>query len=800
MDYKISILFLIIFSLKEVTNSDFTQNYFDFILINDTMNTGTYISPTISEDGYLYIVTGHDEDFDNDQSERYYVIYDIKTSSLIEKRLYYTSQGFSNGEAYAFIDKYQYFFISTYSKATGVSTYEAKKIRENKKEWIDNSIYGYRRSFKKADSVFYFMHPDRDLYLNVKKMTITYYIDNIPYFETIKTNKDIKLKSNEMISCDLTKDYNYILCAYFSEEQKASVSVFERDLTLKLTESFGKNDNYDENNFIKILYFKYNSVFVMMNSQSDKIARLSYFYYENNKINDKLAKILQNSNNYLDIENTQYKGNYGDNDIIALDTDKIIKIFGNNLSNNIIITIIQFYENDSSMSIKIYNMINNNNFDRFYQSRISLLKNSIVFCASAFKYGQLRTGYSIINYPNSKDKYLTSDRIIISNLISLENKLFSIEPKFKILNIPNDLILISKLTSKKIVLNAEYDYNDELILEKYRINEGPYNLEYQSIARGTDLGYSHLKVYPPDKVLNNNELLFEGRYGKITIDFQKCLDGYYNLESDINLCSNVKPSGHYLDEKEKIYKKCPEFCKECEAPEGNNDNCLSCKDGYILTDDTKACYPREIDYYYYDINERELKRCHPNCLRCYGAQIDEIDMNCVTCPKDYYKTIDVDSCYDHIPNNYYLDKEKNILKRCFENCLNCLGPKNEESMNCLGCINDEYFYRKDINNCSKPEDFKKRENISLNKINNDNFYIFICILIASLFIFIIICACYKTKEELEEKKKDKKKKEKKEKKDKNALKKINEPEQKDEKMVEMIIKNDIDNNNNEQEE
>ena len=89
MDYKILITILFfLFASKEVNNSEFINYYFNFELVDENMKQGTFISPTISEDGYLYIVTGHDEDLKNNQSQRYIIKYDINTSSLIEQYHY----------------------------------------------------------------------------------------------------------------------------------------------------------------------------------------------------------------------------------------------------------------------------------------------------------------------------------------------------------------------------------------------------------------------------------------------------------------------------------------------------------------------------------------------------------------------------------------------------------------------------------------------------------------------------------------------------------------------------------------
>ena len=747
------------------------------------------IIPTISEDGYLYIISGPNN-LESNLSQRYIITYDINSAKFINKYNYNTSFAFVYGEAYAFLDKSQYLFINSNSRTNDIGSFGVRDIRSGEEKiWEDSSICGIRRSFKKAGYFYYFAHLDcnngENNYLFIKKMVIDYYKDNIPHFEIIKTNNELKVLINSDISCDLTKDNNYIICAYYTDNDTVNISVFNNELKLLLTETLGevKSKNY----YATIIYFKENSNFIMMNSQTSLITRLSYFSYSNNQFIDKLSSITEDSQHYLDIENTQYNGYINNNYITTVD-DKIIKIFTRRGSagGQIIITIIQFYENDTSMSIKIYNMFNNNGFSSFFYPRISILKQSFVFCSSSVNDDDIRrTGYFFINYPNSTDINLDKNNIIIKDLINLENKLFSINLKFKVLSIPDDFKLISKSNSLEINNNDELELSDELILRQYKINEGPYILKYQAIARGTDLGYSHLNVYPPHKVLVNKELLFEGRHGKITIDFKKCLDGYYNFENSENLCSNVRPKGYYLDKENKIFRACPLTCEDCDAPDTNHTNCLSCKVNYYMTEDTEACCEKGEDNYYFDENTNKLRRCHQNCLKCYGSPIDETNMNCYKCPDNFYMTENTKCCYDYIPNHYYLDDK--ILRHCYKRCNNCLGTKNNDTMNCLECISDEYFFKNDTNDCILPNEFKKRDDLEFKKVNNSNLFIFIMIFISALIIFIITCKFYKIKEtDKQEQNKEQQKQQK-----KGLLNKKN-----DEKIYEMENKYDFNIENN----
>ena len=92
--------------------------------------------------------------------------------------------------------------------------------------------------------------------------------------------------------------------------------------------------------FIKIFYLKGSYNFILMNSQTKTISRLRYFNYQYNAITDKLASITKKTETYLDIYNTQYYGFNGDNDLIAVDSNKIIKLYS---GDKIITIFIQFY-------------------------------------------------------------------------------------------------------------------------------------------------------------------------------------------------------------------------------------------------------------------------------------------------------------------------------------------------------------------------------------------------------------------------------------------------------------------------
>ena len=695
MDFKL-LLFLFVFFIKQI-NSE--THLFSLIYAYDRMSPATYIRP-VSNNDKLYIVTGEDDINYGNKRHRYIIIYDIETASYLKTITYESDFGFWRGEPYLIGENSEYLFITTFNdENTFKSSFEIFDIsKQTKEERVDSVVNGYRRAFIKAGSFYYWMNLkqiDGDgNYISIKKMKISYSY-NFPQLEIIKSNdKAVKIVYQAMISCDITKNNNYILCAYYSEESKVAVSVFNTELSYINTNTY-ENVGYDDGDrYIKILYLNDDSNFVLMNSHTDNIIRFRYFNYKYNQFTEKTSKITKNLP-YIDIKNTQTKGHDGENDMIKVGSDKIITISDNISGNNLFITIIQFYD-DIAISIKIYEMVNNDGFMYMIQNRIAMLKDSLVVCLSSTKNDIHKPGYFIVNYPNSTDINLKQSNIIIKNIISLENKIFSLKLKFKVLSIPNGFVFISKSNSKIIKQNDILELEDQLLLKEFRVNEGPYILQYKPIAIGTDSGYSLSYKYPSNQVINDNDVIIEGRHGKITIDLKSCLDGFYYIENYPNLCIKDKPKNYYLDEINKIYRPCSSSCDECKPPyEYRPMNCINCIPNYYMTEDTHSCYNSVIDNYF--LEDNKLKRCHENCLQCTSRQ----NKNCKKCQNNLYLTEDYKSCYEKGIDNYFLDSRFYILRKCHKNCLKCSSAHvNNEYMNCDSCKSG-YYITEETKSCFK---------------------------------------------------------------------------------------------------
>ena len=692
-------LFLLFFlSIIDIITSEELQ--YKLTIVDEKLKEAAYITPVISEKGFLYILTGDKEEEEKYQPKaktynRIILKFDINSGALVYRYSFNNlSYPFLYGESIMVGNNSEYLLTSTkYS----IEVWENTNYQQSEYE-----VFGPRRFIKQDGDSFYYGFIRKNLQdlMQIIRMQLTY--DDSNKFKGIQImdiSNDVKvLAYEEMISCDFTEDKENIVCIYISEDLFFYISVFKKNfgllLNVKKESVNGKNLKY----FMKIVYFKDNSRFIIINSQGDYITRLRYHKYVNNELINLLSPLIYSDSPYLDVDETQLDGYHYSNDIIAVDSDKIYKIFTSN--DIIILTIFQFYNYDSLLHIKIYNMkgFNTYGFNYFSNPRIAMFRDSLLICLKTTYNNMETTGFLFLNYPTSKDISLQENTIKIKDLISIENNIFLLNLKFKILEIPKDFIFLSKLKSQEVKENEDLEVDDELILRQYRINEGPYILKYEGISLGDDLKFSSSKIYPKgNEIPPISDIYIEGRHGQIEINFKQCLDKYYRLDTDLNLCTDVKPEGSYLDENEKIFKS-------CESP----------------------------------------------CQECYGPKINYTHMNCKTCKENYIITEDSNSCYDILPDYYYLDEDDDIYRRCHPKCLKCIsGSTDDNNMSCLECIYEEgIFYRRDTHNCISLDQIEGKTKFKDLKIQSSTFFIFFLLIlltsIISTIIIILFCCCKET--------------------------------------------------------
>ena len=181
-------------------------------------------------------------------------------------------------------------------------------------------------------------------------------------------------------------------------------------------------------------------------------------------------------------------------------------------------------------------------------------------------------------------------------------------------------------------------------------------------------------------------------------------DYYFKEDDNSHNCftNNTIDIGYFLDEENNIFKKCSIRCQECSE---SADNCIKCNNskGFYSKENNinNICYSQnEIEEdYYLDYNLNLFKKCNERCLSCNQSGNDS-STNCLRCTEDFHFDPNIDNnCIkeDELPNiNYYLDRNDNKYKICHESCLNCSGPNENE---CFLCNNTKgyYFKKEEVN-------------------------------------------------------------------------------------------------------
>ena len=117
-----------------------------------------------------------------------------------------------------------------------------------------------------------------------------------------------------------------------------------------------------------------------------------------------------------------------------------------------------------------------------------------------------------------------------------------------------------------------------------------------------------------------------------------------------------------------------------------------------------------------------LSDCYDSCDKCSSFSEDENDHKCLSCRNGFYFKENTNNCYDKIDTKYYFDKDKEIFRECYKNCLTCSGKENSSNdMNCLSCENDFKFYNRSNNCLNCPQFVNFNQNECINEIPDGYF-------------------------------------------------------------------------------
>ena len=161
---------------------------------------------------------------------------------------------------------------------------------------------------------------------------------------------------------------------------------------------------------------------------------------------------------------------------------------------------------------------------------LNIIKNNVLISLSKNYEQKPLMGYFFLNYPNLKELNLTKSSFLVEELVTIENAIFDLEVKLKVLEIPSNCIFlrhnISDSNYKEIKEGDILELGEEIILRQYKIEKGSLLFRYKAIALGKDSGFSSYKLYPSDAIKpEDSDIYLEGREGSLSINFEKCFVG-----------------------------------------------------------------------------------------------------------------------------------------------------------------------------------------------------------------------------------------------------------------------------------
>jgi hypothetical protein len=239
-----------------------------------------------------------------------------------------------------------------------------------------------------------------------------------------------------------------------------------------------------------------------------------------------------------------------------------------------------------------------------------------------------------------------------------------------------------------------------------------YNHVGQCIREGTQPENTYLDVYTDTyrKCYDTCRTCFH----KGSSDWNYCLDcakdsnGVYKYHftwrKDYQcIPESERPERSYLDETDNTYKKCHNYCLECnQAGTDSANHCTKCIPTrhfiYNQVEQGNCIKPSQAPNNTFLNTENDtFVPCHRNCFYCSKSGTDESN-NCDLC-KDGYHFIytQLGQCIREgtQPNNTYLDRCNDMYKKCYDTCATCVTMGTSEYNNCKKCAvdsNGNYLY------------------------------------------------------------------------------------------------------------
>ena len=94
-----------------------------------------------------------------------------------------------------------------------------------------------------------------------------------------------------------------------------------------------------------------------------------------------------------------------------------------------------------------------------------------------------------------------------------------------------------------------------------------------------------------------------------------------------------------------------------------------------------------------------VANCYKNCYICSEESSDELNQKCSECLPGYYFEENTNNCFNKERKGFYFDKNKNIFRKCNDNCNTCYNTSEGNIHYCSSCKEGYLLYNS--SNCLK---------------------------------------------------------------------------------------------------
>nr|XP_019937280.1 PREDICTED: proprotein convertase subtilisin/kexin type 5-like [Paralichthys olivaceus] len=149
-----------------------------------------------------------------------------------------------------------------------------------------------------------------------------------------------------------------------------------------------------------------------------------------------------------------------------------------------------------------------------------------------------------------------------------------------------------------------------------------------------------------------------------------CLHFFLKFKNGTRMCLSECPKGFWGDRRR--CKRCYYSCESCTG--SRSDQCTTCQPGHHLTEGTSTCTAVCGDNYYLDHEANMCRKCGENCVKCTSFSI------CTECSPD--TSLQGNRCQRSCEPGFYHDRQGGTCEPCHKACATCAGAGVEACNRC----------------------------------------------------------------------------------------------------------------------